>query len=203
MQTIQMPAAFRAAEIAAASFDESDNSIECCWTAGAIVRRLSWLDGPVDEELVVSANAVRLGRLNGGAPLLNTHGQRDLGGQLGVVISGTARLQAGRGLARVKLSVDPQHAGIVGNIRAGIIRNISVGYERHKIEKTERAGQVPLWRVVDWEPFEISAVAVPADAAAQFRSAPGDAGLHPCTFVSAGLVHTARARMRMRAAALA
>lgn len=201
-QTIQMPMMVRGAEIAPASYDESDNSVECCWTSGATVRRLSWMDGAYDEELVVSANAVRLARLNDGAPLLNTHGQWDLGNQIGVVTPGTARLQAGRGMARVKLSVDPQHAGIVGNIKAGIIRNVSVGYLRHTVEKTERDGQVPLWRVVDWEPYEISAVPVPADAAAQFRSASG-VGLHDCTIVSTGAVRAARARMRMRQAALA
>ena len=44
------------------------------------------------------------------------------------------------------------------NIRDGIIRSISVGYITHQIEKIERAGEVPLWRAVDWEPLEISGV---------------------------------------------
>ena len=67
-------------------------------------------------------------------------------------------------------------------IRDGIIRNISVGYTRLKIQKTETAdGALPLWRVVDWEPSEISAVPVPADAGAQVRAEPQ--AYHPCIFV--------------------
>jgi hypothetical protein len=59
----------------------------------------------------------------------------------------------------------------VGDIRDGVIRNVSVDYRYHKIEKTEaKDGTLPLWRVVDWEPLEISAVAVPADTGAQIRS---------------------------------
>lgn len=30
-----------------------------------------------------------------------------------------------------------------------------------------KRGDVPTWRVTDWEPLEISAVAIPADAGAQ------------------------------------
>lgn len=198
-QVIQMPRGLRAAELTPASFSEADSTIECCWTAGATVRRLSWMDGAYDEELVVSANAVRLQRLNDGAPMLNTHGQWDLGNQIGVVVPDSARLLAGKGLARVKLSVDPQHAGIVANIKAGIIRNVSVGYVRHTVEKTVRDGQVPLWRVVDWEPYEISAVPVPADSAAHFRGSPGADAPHPCTIVGASALEIARTRMRMRA----
>ena len=50
---IEMPARFLAAEIRAASYSETDNAIDCVWTAGATVRRMSWMDGPYDEELVV------------------------------------------------------------------------------------------------------------------------------------------------------
>ncbi|MNE96421.1 hypothetical protein D3C80_1946230 [compost metagenome] len=35
----------------------------------------------------------------------------------------------------------------------------------------DRKGKVPLHRVIDWEPWEISAVPIPFDAGAQIRSA--------------------------------
>jgi hypothetical protein len=196
-QTIQMPRGLRAAEITPTSFDETDNTIECCWSAGATVRRMSWMDGSYDEELVVSANAVRLDRLNAGAPLLDTHASWELKNQIGVVVPGTARIQAGKGLARVQLSAAPGDADIVAKIKTGIVRNISVGYLRHTVEKTERDGQVPLWRVVDWEPYEISAVPVPADAAAQFRAATGGTDLFPCAIRGASPAAVARLQLEL------
>ena len=46
----------------------------------------------------------------------------------------------------------------------GIIRNVSVGYRVHRYEVIRSDGAVPLYRAVDWEPYEISVVSVPADA---------------------------------------
>ena len=197
---IELPRITRGAELRAASFNEADNSIECCWTTGATVRRLSWRDGPYDEELVVSSNAIRLDRLNAGAPMLNAHSDWSLSDVIGAVVPGSARIEKGIGLARVALSKAPGDADIVQKIRDGIIRNVSVGYIRHAIEKIEKDGETPLWRVVDWEPHEISAVPVPADAGSQFRSMQGagkDEPLFPCAVIGAGL-EAARARLRMR-----
>lgn len=198
-QVIQLPPMLRSAELRASSFEEKDNTIECCWTTGATVRRVSWVDGAYDEELVVSANAVRLERLNAGAPMLNTHAQWDLSAVIGSVMPGSARIEAGKGLARVQLSRAPGDADIVQKIRDGIVRNISVGYIRHKIEKIEKNGETPLWRVVDWEPHEISAVPIPADAGSQFRAAPAgqQAALFPCSIVGLSAAAAARVRMQM------
>lgn len=205
---IEMPPSRRGVELRAASFSEQDNSIEVVWTTGAKVRRFDWRSGTFyDEELVVSANAIRLDRLNGGAPFLDTHDDWTLASVIGSVIPGSAEVRGGKGIARVQLSVAPEHEGIIANIKAGVIRNTSVGYRNHRIEKTEADdGGVALWRVVDWEPLEISAVPVPADAGSLIRSAPTgkDAkGLAPCEFVGNDMDHVAAAvaRMRMRQAA--
>lgn len=208
-KTIDLPPSRRGVEIRAASFEEADNSIELIWTTGAKVRRYDYRTGTwYDEELVVASSAVRLDRLNGGAPFLDTHDDWSLRSVIGSVLPGSAKLKGGLGTARVQLSVAPEHEGIVANIKAGVIRNISVGYRNHKIEKTEPdEGGVALWRVVDWEPLEISAVPVPADAGSVIRSAPTgkDATrLAPCEFVGEdgiGPAAAALARMRMRQAA--
>lgn len=183
MHYIDLPPGLVGAELRAGSFDERDNTIECVWTAGATVRRASWVDGVYDEELIVSPNAVRLGRMNAGAPLLDSHSGYSVRSVLGSVVPGSARLEGGKGVARVKLSTAAGDADTVTKIRDGIVRNVSCGYQRHQIEKIEKAGATPLWRVVDWEPFEISAVAVPHDAAAQFR----DFKPAPCRIVVPGL----------------
>ncbi len=150
---------------------------------------MSYSSGPYIERLVVSAAAIRLRRLNAGAPLLDTHSSGELADVLGAVVPGTARLAGGLGHARVKLSADPAHAGKVANIKSGVIRNVSVGYQIHAVDKREADnGATPVWRVTDWEPFEISAVPVGADPGAQIRSATTD-------------VEVARTRMRMAARA--
>ncbi|MBM3552772.1 MAG: hypothetical protein FJX45_13640 [Alphaproteobacteria bacterium] len=164
----------RAAELVPASFEPSDNSVDVIFTTGATVRRNSWNDGPYDEELVVSENSVRLDRLNAGGPFLDTHDQFSLRAVIGSVVPGGARIEGGKGFARIKMSSAPGDADTVLKIREGVIRNVSVGYISHRIEKQERDGQVPLWRVTDWEPYEISAVPAPADAGCQIRGASAD-----------------------------
>lgn len=169
------PKMTRAAEIRASSFDETDNTIELVFTTGAKVRRYSWSEGAYDEELVVDGGSVRLGRLNAGAPFLDTHSDYRLASVLGSVVPGSARVEKGKGYAKVVLSKREEVRGIVQDIRDGVIRNVSVGYRYHKVEKTDgQDGDPALWRVIDWEPLEISAVPIPADPGAQVRSS-GDA----------------------------
>lgn len=196
---IEIPRQARGAELRAASFDEKDNSIELCFTTGATVRRRSWSDGPFDEELIVTPEAVRLDRLNAGAPFLNTHSDWSLEDVIGSVVPGTARIEGGKGFARVQLSAAPADADNVAKIRDGIIRNVSVGYAIHRVEKIEASeGTVPVWRVVDWEPFEISAVPIPADPGAQVRSGESadKSRLNACEFTDA-LPGAALRRARM------
>jgi len=121
--------------------------------------------------------AVRLDRLNAGAPFVDTHATYCLDNVIGSVVPGTAKIEEGRGIATILLSAAPGVADTVQKIREGVIRNISVGYWLHKVVKTEADdGSVARHDVVDWEPLEISAVPVPADAGSQIRSAGGDEG---------------------------
>ena len=172
-ETMTLPIQHRAAEIVVSSYREEDDSVELVWTTGASVRRYDWREGAYyNEVLEVGASSVRLGRLNAGAPLLDTHDAYELSRVIGAVVEGSARMEGGKGICRARLSKDPAHAGIVANIKGGIIRNISVGYAIHEVVKTERAeGEVSEWRVTDWEPYEVSAVPIPADAGSQFRNA--------------------------------
>lgn len=203
-KTINLPKFGRDVEVRAASFNDADNTIEVIWTTGESVRRYSWRDGVYySEVLVVEPGAVRLGRLNAGAPFLNTHSDWDLSDVIGSVVPGTARVENGLGLARVKLSGEPGDAAIVNKIRDGIIRNISVGYAIHRVERTTGMdGADEEWRVVDWEPMEISAVPIPADAGSQIRSDKQSANA-PCEFViknaaEPGRNEMVRKRMEMR-----
>lgn len=199
-----LPKFGRSAEVRAASFDDADNTVEVVWTTGAAVRRMDWRSGRhYSEILEVSDGAVRLDRLNAGAPLLDTHDDWSLRSVIGSVVPGSAKLEGGKGTARVRLSNAAGDADVVSKIRDGIIRNISVGYAIHKVIKTEadRDGGDDEWRVVDWEPMEISAVPIPADAGSQIRKN-DDRALTPCEFVSVaaapGRNEAVLARMRAR-----
>ena len=81
-------------------------------------------------------------------------------------------MKDGKGICKVTLSSAASDRDTVRKIRDGIIRNISVGYLIHGVDKTPAAdaGGVAKWDAFSWEPMEISAVACPADSGAQFRS---------------------------------
>ncbi len=142
------------------------------WTTGATVRRTDWWDGTeYDEVLSVEPGAVRLERLNRGAPFLDAHCSYALASVIGSVVPGTAKIADGQGTATIRLSKAEGVADTVQKIREGVICNVSVGYWVHKVVKTEGdRGTVDRWDVVDWEPLEISAVPIPADPGSQIRS---------------------------------
>lgn len=168
----------RNARLRSASFDADAYTVEVVWTTGAKVRRCDHWDGDeYDEELSLDDGAVRLGRLNAGAPFIDTHDSSECSRVVGSVVRGSARIEGGKGICTVQLSRARDVADIVTKIREGVIRNVSVGYWLHATETIEQDGEVPLVRVTDWEPLEISAVPVPADAGSQIRSA-RDGGRH-------------------------
>ncbi len=86
------------------------------------------------------------------------------------MVPGTARIENGRGLARVRFSEREDVTPVWNDIRSGHIRAVSVGYQVQRYEITRPNNGPELWRAVDWTPFEISAVPVGADPAAGFRS---------------------------------
>jgi hypothetical protein len=173
--------ATREGSLVPSSWDPEQRTIDVTFTTGARGARFSWSRWEtIDEELSTEARAVRLDRINRGGPVLNVHRSYELDNQLGVVVPSSARMANGEGIATLKLSERDNIAGIVADIAAGIIRNVSVGYIVHSYEITENEGQRALYRAVDWEPYEISFVPMPFDAAAQVRSAEPAQGGHPC-----------------------
>ncbi len=164
-----MPVMGREAMIRADSVDEKARTAQVIFTTGAPVRRRQFFGEEFDEELEVSAKAVRLNRLNSGAPFLDTHNSFDLNSVIGVVVDGSARIENGRGVATIRFSNREDVTPIFEDVQSGVIRNISVGYRVHKYEIEKRDGEPELRRAVDWEPMEISAVPIGADPGAQVR----------------------------------
>jgi phage major head subunit gpT-like protein/phage head maturation protease len=177
------PIMMRAAETRPASYQEADNSIEIVWTTGAAGMRFDWYDGEYYiEELSLEPGAVRLDRLNAGACLLDSHQDRTLSSVLGSVVPGTVSIGNGVGSARVRLAKTPDVADTVAKIIDGHIRSVSVGYAVYTYLRTETEGEKPHLLATDWEPIELSMVAVPFDAGAQVRArSAAQGGTHPCT----------------------
>lgn len=155
------------------SADRAKRTVDVIWTTGARVARRDYA-GPYFEELSLDPAHVRMERLaSGNAPFLADHETGSVASQLGVIER--ASLTKAGGVATIRFSpegIDPNADMVFEKIAAGVIRSVSVGYRTHAIEKGGEVDKVPVLRAVDWEPYEISAVALPADAGAIFRSQP-------------------------------
>jgi len=172
-KTVNIPVQTRAAQFKPETLDEEKRSIEMVWSTGASVRRHDYRTGkPFDEVLSLDPSHVDLSRLNAGAPLLDSHKTWNLSGVIGVVenarIEGDGENQQGRAL--VRFSERDEVTPIWNDVKNGILRGVSVGYRVRSYEILEEEGQIPVWRAVDWQPMELSAVPVGADAGAGFRS---------------------------------
>ena len=168
--TIELPALRRAADLLPSTINEEDLSIEVVWSTGSRVRRQPLFGEPFDEELSMDPASVRLERLNAGGPVLKVHDTSSLESVIGSVIPGSARVENGRGIARVRFSDREDVAPIWSDISSGHIRAVSIGYQVHRYDVTRSPNGPEVWRAVDWTPFEISAVPVGADPAAGFRA---------------------------------
>ena len=124
-----------------------------------------------DEALDMSPGAVRLERLNKGAAFLDSHNYwGGTSAMIGAIVPGSARVRAGALTARVKFSRSENGERAYQDAKDGILRSVSVGFLIHKLEIDDTADP-PMHCIIDWEPHEVSAVAIPADRNAGFRDA--------------------------------
>lgn len=181
--TQQIPMLSTRAAVQPQTYNEESRTVELVWTTGAQVRRFDWMEGPYLEELSLDAKAIRMDRLNSGAPLLANHDARSLDAVIGVVEK--AWIDGNQGRATVRFSDREDVQPIISDVRAGILRNISVGYQVHEyeIEKPTERGGMPTYRATDWEPMELSIVTIPADSSAQIR---GSQELHSVSLTIRG-----------------
>jgi hypothetical protein len=156
---------------AASTANEEARTVELVWTTGARVMRRDHSTGErYAEDLSLATGHVDLGRLNAGAPLLDSHSQGDLRSVLGVVER--AWIANGEGRALVRFSERADVEPIWRDVKSGILRNVSVGYAVRQFQIDRESEDFPIYRAVDWEPMELSMVAIPADAGAGTRAAP-------------------------------
>ena len=187
VRRIDIPVQMRLAPVA--SVDAKARTVEVTWSTGAGVNRFDWWTGErYIEELDLDPKSVRMGRMEAGAPVLASHNQYDLDAVVGVVERAT--LDGKEGTARLRFADDEESDKVFRKVDQKILRFVSVGYIVHRYQKTDGVnGAPPVWRAIDWEPCEISIVAVPADPGATVRSALAPEQLanvrtFPCEFIT-------------------
>lgn len=111
------------------------------------------------EILDHSPESVRLERLRDGGALLVDHNWTDQIGTVESVTIGSDR----RGRAVVRFGRSARASEIFNDVVDGIRKHVSVGYRVLGAKLVETKGEVDVYRITDWEPFEISFVAVPLD----------------------------------------
>lgn len=104
-------------------------------------------------------SAVRMDRMNAGAPLLLNHRTDQ---QIGILEN--VRLQDGKLRATARFSRSALAEEIFQDVRDGIRRNTSGGFVIHEIKlEKKKDGEPDTYRALDWEPFEGSIASIPAD----------------------------------------
>ena len=109
-----------------------------------------------NEILSHDRGAADLSRLNDGAPLLFNH---DPNRMIGVVERAWVDDASKRGYATVRFSRNSFAQEVMADVKDGILRNVSFGYQINKLE--ERGGGDFL--ATSWTPYELSAVSIPLD----------------------------------------
>ena len=94
------------------------------------------------------------------APLLLDH---DMSKQIGVVEDFMIDEGAARSVAIVRFGKGELASEIFNDVRDGIRKNISVGYQINKMERMQDEKNGDHYRAVNWSPREISLVSLPAD----------------------------------------
>lgn len=156
-----LPIQYRHVEVRGDSLNKESRTIGLSFSSEEPVERRDFF-GPYREILSHDSKAVRMNRLQDGAPLLFGHNSRDIGSLIGVVQG--AKIEDKRGIATVRFADSDAGNQAMSLVEQGILRNVSVGYQIHRMQVTEGDDNSPdEYRAIDWEPVEISLVPVPAD----------------------------------------
>ncbi|MCB9725377.1 MAG: HK97 family phage prohead protease [Spirochaetaceae bacterium] len=127
------------------------------------------------EILEVTPKAARLDRVaQGVCPVLENHwSDRVVGRVLEVRIAG------GVARCRVRFSRSELARGVVQDVVDGIRQAVSFGYRVHRMELVESGDEGDTYRVTDWELFEVTIAAIPADPTIGVHRAADEPDLTP------------------------
>lgn len=197
-QTVMLPLMTREAVILPESIDVEARTVEVVASSGARMLKYSWAEGgDFEEELEISQSAIRLGRLQSGrAPVLDSHMQHTLERLMGVVVGGDS-VRIKDGLLHAKLRLSGRNEAMEEHwrgIREGVITSVSMLYRVHTYRDVTQKGAIrTVKRAIDWEPFSVDFVSIPADPEAGARSQ--GTNLSECTLLDADAPLPSRANM--------
>lgn len=173
VKKMKIPKLDQRADFTPSTINEENRTIDVVATTTKPVMRGFWES--FWEVLDMKKESVVMSRMESGAPLLDSHDRYSgLNGQIGVVEK--AWLEGEKMMATVRFSKNHKDADrIWGDVKDGILRNISIGYKVHKYEKLPKKdlndkNEIPTYLATKWEPMEISLVTVPADEFAGVKS---------------------------------
>lgn len=127
--------------------EAGDNVVEASLSSEYPVERVRG-----KEILLHNESAVDLSRAP--LPLLASHDTREL--PVGIVEN--IKIEGGKLRGSLRFGESQKAKEALADVKAGILRSISIGY---LVQKTERGGDS--YKVTRWQPYEASLVAVPAD----------------------------------------
>jgi HK97 family phage major capsid protein len=140
-------------EVRAGSVDDRNRTVQLTFSSEEPYQR--WWGTEVLDHAEAS---VRLGRLNNGGALLMDHDSRD---QVGVVER--AWIEGRKAYAVVRFGKSARAQEVYEDVKDGIRKLVSVGYRILELALEKSSDGQETYRATDWEPYEISLVAVPAD----------------------------------------
>lgn len=115
-----------------------------------------WFGGEILDHTPTS---IRLGRLQEGGALLVEHDRSDHVGVIESVEIGADRI----GRAMVRFGKSARAEEIFQDVIDGVRKWVSTTYRVHSMVLESKSDDGETYRVMDWEPVEISIVSIPAD----------------------------------------
>lgn len=186
-RTVELAPLSLRAGLEPSTIDDDGRTVDLTFSTGAPVERFDWATGKRYLEILsLEAGHVRTKRLDEGAPLLDAHSAYSVTQQLGATVPGTVKISKGDARVRARFSRRAAVEEVWQDVRDGIISKVSVGYRVYKSEETDgQDNALPVRKAVDWEPFEVSMVPIPADAGATVRDGKPPDDTNPCEIVPA------------------
>ena len=152
-RVLEIPMLYRQAAVSREAVKEEERTVELSFSSEDPAER--WFG---KEILDHAPESVRLERLKEAGPLLFNH---DRDQHLGRVEGVSIEDRKGRAVVRFSKSADGEAR--FQDVKDGILREVSVGYMVHKMRLEEASEDEETFRVMEWEPLEISLVTIPMD----------------------------------------
>jgi HK97 family phage major capsid protein/HK97 family phage prohead protease len=156
IRTIKVGMQYRGFTIEQRQIDEKKRTIDLSFSSEEPVERF-WGIEILDHQ----KKSVNLRRLKRGGALLIDH---DMKNQVGVIEEVSIDEADRKGRAKVRFGRSAKAEEIFQDVIDEIRSNVSVGYQiEEAVLEKEKKNEASIYRVTQWEPYEISLVSVPAD----------------------------------------